>query len=69
MKEKFIAFLESLKGKGHDALIESVKDGFDICYENMDATTKYTCPSCGELKSEVGNKMCPACMSKTEGAY
>jgi len=69
MKDKFIAFLESLKGKGHDALLESVKNGFTACYENTDTTTKYTCPKCGQLEADTGNKMCPSCMGKTEGAY
>jgi len=33
-KQKFENFLESLKGKGHDTLIESVKAGFIACFEN-----------------------------------
>jgi len=33
-KEKFESFLESLKGNGEDKLIESVKKGFQVCYEN-----------------------------------
>jgi len=33
-KEKFENFLESLKGKGQDTLIESVKIGFQACFEN-----------------------------------
>ena len=28
--------LESLKGKGQDALIENVKKGFQVCYENVE---------------------------------
>ena len=31
---KFINFLESLKGNGNEMLIESVKKGFKVCYEN-----------------------------------
>lgn len=31
---KFINFLESLKGHSQDSLIESVKKGFKICFEN-----------------------------------
>jgi len=34
--KKFENFLESLKGKGQDELIETVKQGFQTCYENMD---------------------------------
>ena len=35
-KQKFIKFLESLKGKGkgQDTLIESVKQGFKACMES-----------------------------------
>jgi len=33
-KAKFINFLESLKGKGENILIEAVKSGFQICFEN-----------------------------------
>lgn len=32
--DRFINFLESLKGNGHDTLIESVKTGFQACHEN-----------------------------------
>ena len=32
-KEKFENFLESLKGNGQDELIESVKQGFQVCFE------------------------------------
>ena len=31
--KKFEAFLESLKGNGQDQLIESVKQGFQVCFE------------------------------------
>lgn len=34
--KKFENFLESLKGKGQDALIESVKTGFRACLEASD---------------------------------
>ena len=33
-KVKFENFLESLKGNGQDKLIESVKKGFQVCFEN-----------------------------------
>jgi len=33
-KQKFKNFLESLKGSGQDTLIESVKSGFQACFEN-----------------------------------
>ena len=33
-KQKFEIFLESLKGSGQDVLIESVKSGFQACFEN-----------------------------------
>jgi len=32
-KQKFESFLESLKGNGHDVLIESVKKGFQTCFK------------------------------------
>ena len=32
--KKFENFLESLKGKGQDTLIESVKKGFKVCCES-----------------------------------
>jgi len=32
--KKFKNFLESLKGNGQDALIESVKKGFNFCFES-----------------------------------
>lgn len=32
--KKFKKFLESLKGNGQDALIESVKKGFKVCFES-----------------------------------
>ena len=35
-KEKFENFLESLKGNGQDVLIESVKSGFQACYEGWE---------------------------------
>ena len=35
-KQKFENFLESLKGKDQDALIESVKSGFQACYEGVE---------------------------------
>jgi len=34
-KEKFENFLESLKGNGQDKLIESVKQGFRVCFEAL----------------------------------
>jgi len=34
-KQKFENFLESLKGKDQDTLIESVKQGFRVCFEEM----------------------------------
>ena len=34
-KQKFENFLESLKGNGQDSLIESVKSGFQACYESI----------------------------------
>jgi len=33
-KQKFEKFLESLKGNGQDVLIESLKQGFQVCFEN-----------------------------------
>ena len=33
-RQKFENFLESLKGNGQDTLIESVKKGFQVCFEN-----------------------------------
>jgi len=38
--KKFEKFLESLKGKGQDTLIESVKQGFQACFENEESTLK-----------------------------
>jgi len=32
--QKFENFLESLKGNGDDSLIESVKQGFQACFED-----------------------------------
>jgi len=42
--KKFNSFLESLKGKGQDKLIESIKHGFHVCFENemMDMVKKET---------------------------
>ena len=34
-KEKFLNFLESFKGKGQDTLIESIKKGFQTCFEAL----------------------------------
>ena len=34
-KQKFETFLESLKKNDNKALIESVKKGFKVCYENV----------------------------------
>jgi len=34
--KKFESFLESLKGNGQNALIESVKKGFQACFESYD---------------------------------
>ena len=39
-KEKFKNFLESLKGKGQDSLIESVKTGFLACFESFTDTAE-----------------------------
>ena len=36
--KKFADFLESLKGNGQDALIESVKKGFRVCMESYELT-------------------------------
>ena len=36
-KAKFETFLESLKGNGQDSLIESVKQGFKVCFEGCNA--------------------------------
>ena len=33
--KKFENFLESLKGKGQDTLIESIKSGFKVCTESI----------------------------------
>lgn len=33
-KQKFENFLESIKGNGYDGLIEGVKQGFKVCFEN-----------------------------------
>jgi len=41
-KQKFENFLESLKGKNQDALIESVKKGFRVCFESWDKEHKVT---------------------------
>jgi len=35
-RQKFEGFLESLKGNGQDALIESVKQGFQVCFEDIE---------------------------------
>jgi len=35
-KVKFEGFLESLKGNGQDVLIESVKKGFRVCFEEIE---------------------------------
>jgi len=51
-KEKFENFLESLKGNGQDVLIESVKQGFEVCFESSEkeqANALYK-----ELVSEYG---------------
>ena len=37
--EKFMKFLESLKGQGQDVLIESVKTGFQVCHEDVSPET------------------------------
>lgn len=44
-QEKFINFLEGLKGHGQDTLIESVKKGFQVCTES----------ACMALKKSVGD--------------
>ena len=33
-KQKFMSFLESLKGNGQDKLVESMKRGIQVCFEN-----------------------------------
>jgi hypothetical protein len=38
-KQAFFEFLEALKGHDQDALIESVKEGFKICFESTMADT------------------------------
>jgi len=45
-KQKFEKFLESLKGNGHDVLIESMERGFQACFESfrdegMDVTQNF----------------------------
>jgi len=37
---KFENFLDSLKGSGQDNLIESVKKGFNVCFENQNDVVK-----------------------------
>ena len=39
-KEKFDAFLESLKGNGQDNLIENIKKGYQACFESNDMNKK-----------------------------
>jgi len=42
-KAKFENFLESLKGNGQDTLVESVKQGFQVCFE---ASEHEICQQC-----------------------
>lgn len=55
--QKFNKFLESLKGTGHDSLIESVKNGFKVCFENETRTDHYittTYETWDEESAEIG---------------
>jgi len=38
--QKFQTFLESLKNKGHDKLIESIYQGFKVIYENVNVNSE-----------------------------
>ena len=51
-KQKFEKFLESLKGKDQDALIESIKTGFKACLENETALTGHFITSTYETYTE-----------------
>jgi len=46
-KEKFEAFLENLKGNNQDELIETVKQGFQSCFEGY-AMVYSSCGNCGK---------------------
>ena len=75
-KKKFENFLESLKGKGQDQLIESIKSGFQACYENADEdkARKGICPLCNakglkEIDRFEGGRVaaeCPSCGRELE---
>jgi len=55
-KQKFENFLESLKGKDHDALIESVKRGFQT-YMNSKKGITEGAVDVGELKNKLVNDL------------
>ena len=38
-KEKFKNFLESLKGKGQDVMVENIEEGFRACFESEETFT------------------------------
>ena len=40
--EKFVKFLDSLKGAGNDTLVESIKEGFRACLESKKWSKKVT---------------------------
>ena len=48
----FINFLESLKGHEHDTLIESIKMGFDVCFES----TFYSANDVDHFMEEMKNE-------------
>jgi len=54
-KEKFENFLESLKGNGQDTLIESVKQGFQVCYESY-PNEEYTITSKDGVELKEGDQ-------------
>lgn len=53
-KQKFNKFLESLKGKGQDTLIESVKQGFQACFEMADESELKKAKTIKELTFKTG---------------
>jgi len=64
-KQKFENFLESLKGNGQDTLIESVKQGFNVCFEGSGYKWKEAstgkCENCNKEKKLNSDGWCKPC--------
>lgn len=48
--EKFNSFLDELKGKGHDTLVESIKEGFHVHLEGITRVIRFReCEHYGDM--------------------